>query len=115
MEMDVEQRMVNATIDDLPEEIMEYILSKISPYRDLKSSMLVCRRWYRLASGMFHVNNKVITLIIGLKLDYCVLFGNSGKRNCTGYISFLYDKRNCIGYNDNIIILIIIFYLERAQ
>jgi hypothetical protein len=94
---------------------MEYILSKISPYRDLKSSMLVCRRWYRLASGMFHVNNKVITLIIGLKLDYCVLFGNSDKRNCTGYISFLYDKRNCIGYNDNIIILIIIFYLERAQ
>lgn len=41
----------NVNIDDLPEEILEFILSKVSPYRDVKSCMLVCRRWYRLAAG----------------------------------------------------------------
>lgn len=52
MEMDVEDGKSCVQIDDLPEEIMEYILSKVSPYRDLKSSMLVSRRWYRVASGI---------------------------------------------------------------
>lgn len=32
-------------IQDLPEEVFEYILSLLSPYRDLKNCMLVCRNW----------------------------------------------------------------------
>ena len=35
------------TISDIPEEILEYILSLLSPYRDLKSAMRVCRLWNR--------------------------------------------------------------------
>ena len=39
------------SIDVLPEEILEYILFKVSPYNDLKSAMLVCSSWYRIAKG----------------------------------------------------------------
>ncbi|XP_050302443.1 F-box only protein 42-like [Anthonomus grandis grandis] len=34
-------------IDNLPEEVLEYILSKISPYQDLHDCMLVCKKWRR--------------------------------------------------------------------
>ena len=34
-----------ASISDLPDEVLEYILSLLSPYRDLESCHAVCRRW----------------------------------------------------------------------
>lgn len=40
------------TISDIPEEILEYILFKVSPYNDLKSAMLVCSAWYRVATAV---------------------------------------------------------------
>ncbi|XP_046362016.1 F-box only protein 42-like [Haliotis rufescens] len=39
-------------ITDLPEEILEIILAKLSPYRDLKSAKLVCKQWHRLVTGV---------------------------------------------------------------
>ena len=41
------------SITDLPEEILEYIFFKVSPYNDLTSVMLVCSAWYRVAKGIF--------------------------------------------------------------
>ncbi|KAG8197516.1 hypothetical protein JTE90_007254 [Oedothorax gibbosus] len=35
------------TIQDLPDPIIEYILSYLSPYRDFKQCMLVNKSWYR--------------------------------------------------------------------
>lgn len=40
-----------ATINDLPEEILEFILMKLSPYRDLKAASSVCHLWYKLVQG----------------------------------------------------------------
>ncbi|XP_062611135.1 F-box only protein 42-like [Saccostrea cucullata] len=39
-------------ITDLPEEILEFILLHLSPYRDLKCAMLVNRQWHRLVQGV---------------------------------------------------------------
>ena len=39
------------SITDLPEEILEHILMKISPYNDLMSASLVCSSWHRLVQG----------------------------------------------------------------
>lgn len=38
-------------ITDLPEEILEFILLHLSPYRDLRCAMQVNRQWYRLVQG----------------------------------------------------------------
>lgn len=35
------------TIDDLPDEVLEYILSLVSPYKDSDSCKLVSKRWCR--------------------------------------------------------------------
>lgn len=42
-----------ATIEDLPDPIIEYILSYLSPYRDLKQCMQVNRAWYRYVCGNY--------------------------------------------------------------
>ena len=36
------------TIDCIPDEILEYILSLTSPYCDFKSALLVSKRWYSI-------------------------------------------------------------------
>ena len=41
-----------ATIDCIPDEILEYILSLTSPYCDFKSALLVSKRWYSIIRSM---------------------------------------------------------------
>jgi len=41
-----------ASIDCIPDEILEYILSLTSPYCDFKSALQVSRRWYSIARSM---------------------------------------------------------------
>lgn len=41
------------TMMELPEEVLEYILSFLSPYQEHKTAALVCKQWYRLIKGMF--------------------------------------------------------------
>lgn len=41
------------TMVELPEEVLEYILSFLSPYQEHKTAALVCKQWYRLIKGMY--------------------------------------------------------------
>lgn len=43
------------TMMELPEEVLEYILSFLSPYQEHKTAALVCKQWYRLIKGRAHV------------------------------------------------------------
>jgi len=36
-----------STVDDVPDEVLEYVLSLVSPYKDLQECSLVCKRWHR--------------------------------------------------------------------
>lgn len=33
------------TINELPDEIIEFVLSFVPPYKELHNCMLVCKRW----------------------------------------------------------------------
>ncbi|KAK3869686.1 hypothetical protein Pcinc_025023 [Petrolisthes cinctipes] len=54
-----------ATINDLPEEILEYILCLISPYNDLRSCRQVCQRWYTCCQGV--VDKRKSRLVCALR------------------------------------------------
>ncbi|XP_015589723.1 F-box only protein 42 [Cephus cinctus] len=43
-------------IDDLPDEILEYILSLIPPYKDLQKCLLVSKRWFRATKNVIEHN-----------------------------------------------------------
>ena len=42
---------INPSISNLPDEILEYILSQLTPYRDLVQCKLVCKRWHYIILG----------------------------------------------------------------
>lgn len=44
-------RQHNRSMGELPEEVLEYILSFLSPYQEHKTAALVCKQWYRLIKG----------------------------------------------------------------
>ncbi|MEE6482254.1 hypothetical protein FKM82_013208 [Ascaphus truei] len=44
----------NRSMSELPEEVLEYILSFLSPYQEHKTAALVCKQWYRLIKGVAH-------------------------------------------------------------
>lgn len=41
------------SMGELPEEVLEYILSFLSPYQEHKTAALVCKQWYRLIKGQW--------------------------------------------------------------
>lgn len=43
-------------IDDLPDELLEYILGLIPPYKDLQECKVVCKRWYRATKNVIEHN-----------------------------------------------------------
>ncbi|XP_074043110.1 LOW QUALITY PROTEIN: F-box only protein 42 [Sinocyclocheilus anshuiensis] len=40
------------SMGELPEEVLEFILSFLSPYQEHKTAALVCKQWYRLIKGV---------------------------------------------------------------
>lgn len=55
--MDSCAKGVGRTMVELPEEVLEYILSFLSPYQEHKTAALVCKQWYRLIKGMSRWHN----------------------------------------------------------
>lgn len=51
MSQDEDPRSQRAMVE-LPEEVLEYILSFLSPYQEHKTAALVCKQWYRLIKGV---------------------------------------------------------------
>lgn len=39
------------TIEDLPDEVLEFILGFLPPYKDLQNCMSVCKRWCNCAQS----------------------------------------------------------------
>ena len=40
---------MTAHINDLPDVVLEYIFSQLSPYDELLNCRLVCKSWYHLS------------------------------------------------------------------
>lgn len=47
-----------SVIDDLPDEVLEYILSLVPPYKDLHNCSLVCKRWQRSVKNVIRHTQK---------------------------------------------------------
>ncbi|XP_029821090.1 F-box only protein 42 [Manacus vitellinus] len=50
-ELELEESRHSRSMLELPEEVLEYILSFLSPYQEHKTAALVCKQWYRLIKG----------------------------------------------------------------
>lgn len=55
----------NRSMSELPEEVLEYILSFLSPYQEHKTAALVCKQWYRLIKGTVQRKRSLISGFVG--------------------------------------------------
>uniref|UniRef100_A0A8C8I641 F-box domain-containing protein n=1 Tax=Oncorhynchus tshawytscha TaxID=74940 RepID=A0A8C8I641_ONCTS len=53
------------TMVELPEEVLEYILSFLSPYQEHKTAALVCKQWYRLIKGACYYDSNQSMYVFG--------------------------------------------------
>ncbi|TNN85554.1 F-box only protein 42 [Liparis tanakae] len=53
------------TMEELPEEVLEYILSFLSPYQEHKTAALVCKQWYRLIKGACYYDSNQSMYVFG--------------------------------------------------
>lgn len=75
-ELEVEEpRPSSRSMLELPEEVLEYILSFLSPYQEHKTAALVCKQWYRLIKGTSDGSNFFNCGVWNPALFYlCLLF-----------------------------------------
>lgn len=60
--------MTSTNIDDLPDEVLEFIFGHMPPYRDLESCALVCKRWTNIIRSKFL--KKSVSILSHLK--HCI-------------------------------------------
>lgn len=62
---ELEEPRHNRSMLELPEEVLEYILSFLSPYQEHKTAALVCKQWYRLIKGTNSCSENAFIVIVG--------------------------------------------------
>ncbi|KAK6632235.1 hypothetical protein RUM44_007266 [Polyplax serrata] len=66
------------TIDDLPDEVLEYILSLVSPYKDSDSCKLVSKRWCRTVNSVsYHSKNNLYRSVLNCNIVWERLVPNN--------------------------------------
>ena len=68
--LEVEETRHNRSMSELPEEVLEYILSFLSPYQEHKTAALVCKQWYRLIKGTL-VLKRCVCVCVSIHLSIC--------------------------------------------
>lgn len=79
------------TMSELPEEVLEYILSFLSPYQEHKTAALVCKQWYRLIKGTsVHVSSCNIHIMRPKKkIESCIHIDGTSAQKQKAYLSHL--------------------------
>lgn len=80
MEEDIIQSREDLSIDSLPEELLEFILSLIPPYKDLHNCMLVSKKWRRCVLNVVRTRKRNFQKAIDqvyIKWDHLVPSGSA--------------------------------------
>ncbi|PNF33809.1 hypothetical protein B7P43_G10013 [Cryptotermes secundus] len=81
-----------STIDDLPDEVLEYILSLVAPYKDLQECSLVCKRWQRNVKNVIRHAQKSLNRAIS---DFNIRWENITPAEMAPSITKRYSHSAC--------------------
>lgn len=80
-------------INDLPEEVLEFIFSILPPYKDLQEISLVCKRWSGLAKSKFRCQPFCTSLFVFLiEMDFESMKTIKNPRNI--FLNKSFEKNN---------------------
>lgn len=104
---EMEEYVSEMTINDLPEEILENILMKVSPYKDLLAASLVCSSWHKLVKVVLRkLQQNYIHSIYTSKIQWSCIKPEAGthvterySHSCCYYDKSLYLFGGCTATN----------------
>ncbi|XP_014230303.1 F-box only protein 42 isoform X1 [Trichogramma pretiosum] len=79
-------------IHDLPDEVLEYILSLIPPYTYLQRCMFVCKRWYKATKNVIDHNNTHFQRSVA---HGSLIWSSLPKKDCSSIISRRHSHSAC--------------------
>ncbi|CAK1602884.1 unnamed protein product [Parnassius mnemosyne] len=85
------------TIEDLPDEVLEFILSFLPPYKDLQNCMAVCKRWCGCAQNVLRKTSTKLVKAIG---EFNILWKNITATDIVPTITKRFSHAACILENN---------------
>ncbi|KPI94670.1 PREDICTED: F-box only protein 42 [Papilio xuthus] len=85
------------TIEDLPDEVLEFILSFLPPYKDLQNCMTVCKRWCACAQNVLR---KTSIKLIKAVAEFNILWKNVTSTDIGPTITKRFSHAACILKNN---------------
>lgn len=88
-----EQTLQSTTVEDLPDEVLEFILSFLPPYKDLQNCMVVCKRWYNCAQNVLHKTSLKLVKAVG---EFNILWKNITSTDIVPTITKRFSHAACV-------------------
>ncbi|XP_046961060.1 F-box only protein 42 [Vanessa cardui] len=85
------------TIEDLPDEVLEFILSFLPPYKDLQNCKSVCKRWCGCAQNVLHKTSIKLIKAVG---EFNILWKNVTATDIVPTITKRFSHAACILENN---------------
>ncbi|XP_045513010.1 F-box only protein 42 [Pieris brassicae] len=84
-------------IEDLPDEVLEFILGFLPPYKDLQNCMSVCRRWCDCAQNVLRKTSIKLVKAVG---DFNILWKNIVSTDVVPTITKRFSHAACVLENN---------------
>lgn len=91
------QQTLQSTIEDLPDEVLEFILGFLPPYKDLQNCMIVCKRWYNCSQNVLHKTSIKLIKAVG---EFKVLWKNITSTDMVPTITKRFSHAACVLENN---------------
>ncbi|XP_026756901.1 F-box only protein 42 [Galleria mellonella] len=91
------QQTLRSTIEDLPDEVLEFILSFLPPYKDLQNCMTVCKRWYNCAQNVLRKTSLKLIKAVG---EFNILWKNIAPVDMGPTITKRFSHAACVLENN---------------
>ncbi|XP_053604276.1 F-box only protein 42 [Plodia interpunctella] len=85
------------TVEDLPDEVLEFILGFLPPYMDLQNCMTVCRRWFNCAQNVLRKTSMKLNKAVA---EFNILWKNIGPADMVPTITKRFSHAACVLENN---------------
>ncbi|XP_072936955.1 F-box only protein 42 [Epargyreus clarus] len=93
----IQQQSLRISVEDLPDEVLEFILGFLPPYEDLQNCMAVCRRWGNCAQNVLR---KTSIKLIKAVAEFNILWKNIASTDIVPTITKRFSHAACILENN---------------
>ncbi|XP_028166772.1 F-box only protein 42 [Ostrinia furnacalis] len=91
------EQTLQSSVEDLPDEVLEFILGFLPPYKDLQNCMTVCRRWYNCGQNVLRKTSLKLVKAVG---EFNILWKNIAPTDMVPTITKRFSHAACVLENN---------------